>query len=52
MPEYMKDSNWIWNPDWSAEDKDCPRIMLFRKKIMLEEEPCGGEASHIRGYQI
>lgn len=42
MPEYMKDSNWIWNPKWSAEDKDCPRIMLFRKKIELEEEPYEG----------
>lgn len=42
MPEYMKDSNWIWNPDWSAEDKDCPRIMLFRKKIELKDEPYEG----------
>lgn len=42
MPEYMKDSNWIWNPDWSSEDKDCPRIMLFRKKIHMEEEPYEG----------
>ena len=42
MPEYMKDSNWIWNPDWSAQDKDCPRIMLFRKQIELEEKPYAG----------
>ncbi len=42
MPEYMKDSNWIWNPDWSAEDKDCPRVMLFRKKTWIEEEPYEG----------
>lgn len=42
MPEYMKDSKWIWNPDWSAEDKDCPRIMLFRKQVEIEGEPCEG----------
>lgn len=42
MPEYMKASNWIWSPDWSAEDKDCPRIMLFRKKIELKEAPFEG----------
>lgn len=42
MTEYLKDSNWIWSPDWNAEDKDCPRIMLFRKVIELREEPCGG----------
>lgn len=42
IPEYMKDSNWIWSSKWSAEDKDCPRIMLFRKTIKLEEEPYGG----------
>lgn len=42
MLEYMKDSNWIWNPDWSAEDKVCPRIILFRKKIELEEAPYEG----------
>ena len=39
MKEYMKDSNWIWNPCWSAEDKDTPRIMLFRRKVELKEEP-------------
>lgn len=43
MPEYMKDSNWIWSPVWSAEDKDCPRVMLFRKKIALTEEPLEGQ---------
>lgn len=42
MPEYMKDSNWIWSPDWSAEDKDCPRVMLFRKTIELDEKPYEG----------
>lgn len=42
MPEYMKASNWIWNPDWSAEDKDRPRVMLFRKKLRLADEPYEG----------
>lgn len=39
MMEYLKNSNWIWSPGWSAEDKDCPRIMLFRKTVCLMEEP-------------
>lgn len=42
IPEYMKDSNWVWSPDWSAKDKDCPRVMLFRKQIELGEEPREG----------
>lgn len=42
MPEYMKASHWIWSPDWNAEDKDCPRVMLFRKKIELKEEAFEG----------
>lgn len=42
IPEYMKNSNWIWNPDWSAEDKNCPRVMHFRKLVKLEEEPYEG----------
>ncbi len=43
MPEYMKNSNWIWDPDWNAEDKDHPRVMLFRKKVELEENPYEGK---------
>lgn len=39
MVEYLKNSNWIWSPEWNAEDKDCPRIMLFRKVVSLAEEP-------------
>ena len=42
MPEYRKDSNWIWSPCWKPEDKDCPRVMLFRKAVRLEEEPRKG----------
>lgn len=40
MLEYLKDSNWIWNPDWSAEDQVLPRVMLFRKKVVLDSAPC------------
>lgn len=43
MKEYLKDSNWIWNPCWSAEDKDKPRMMLFRKRVELVEEPYAGK---------
>lgn len=43
MKEYMKDSNWIWNPCWSAEDKDTPRIMLFRRRVELTKEPYAGK---------
>lgn len=39
MEEYLKNSNWIWGTDWSAQDKDCPRIMLFRRAVSLAEEP-------------
>lgn len=39
MLEYLKNSDWIWNPDWSAEDQVLPRIMLFRKKVVLDSTP-------------
>ncbi|MDO5336751.1 MAG: alpha-L-rhamnosidase C-terminal domain-containing protein [Eubacteriales bacterium] len=40
--EYLKDSNWVWSPSWNAEDKEGPRIVLFRKTIKLEAEPIQG----------
>lgn len=43
MEEYKKDSNWIWSPFWDAQDKECPRIMLFRKSVELKENPCWGK---------
>lgn len=43
MPEYLKASNWIWSPDWSAEDKDTPRVVLFRKRLLLKEAPFEGK---------
>lgn len=42
MEEYKKDSHWIWSPLWNAQDKDCPRIMLFRKEVRLDEVPVEG----------
>lgn len=42
MMEWLKNSNWIWSPDWDAKDKQHPRIMLFRKKIDMEETPLAG----------
>ncbi len=36
---YNCKSNWIWLPDWSAEDKEEPRIVYFRKKIELRQVP-------------
>lgn len=38
----MKDSNWIWTPQWTAEDKEIPRIVLFRKTAELLEKPKKG----------
>lgn len=42
MVEYLKNSNWIWSPDWSPEDKERPRVVLFRKTVCLGEEPYEG----------
>lgn len=39
MQDYLKFSNWIWSPSWSAQDKEQPRVMLFRKSVYLESAP-------------
>lgn len=39
MREYMKDSNWIWLPSWTARDKEIPRVVHFRKEIDLKAHP-------------
>lgn len=31
-------SKWIWNRHWSAEDKNEPGLMLFRKEINVDRE--------------
>lgn len=38
MDENILVTNWIWNEHWSAEDKDSPGVMLFRKELELEDE--------------
>ncbi len=35
----MYNTNWIWTPEWSAEDKTEPRIVYFRKLFRLDEVP-------------
>lgn len=41
--EFLKNSNWVWSSDWSSEDKDNPRILLFRKEIELISHPKQGQ---------
>ena len=31
----MFDTDWIWTPDWHAEDEEEPRIVYFRKTLFL-----------------
>lgn len=37
--KFLENSNWIWSPSWTDEDKKTPGIMLFRKVIELEQNP-------------
>ena len=37
--KFLENSNWIWIPSWSDEDKKNPRTVLFRKNIKLTEIP-------------
>ena len=37
MSRFM--TNWIWTPDWTAEDKQDPRIVVFRKRLILDAVP-------------
>lgn len=32
-------TNWIWIPNWNAEDKDEPRIVYFRKEFDIHRVP-------------
>ena len=32
-------TNWVWTPDWTAEDKQVPRIVYFRRDLTLEAVP-------------
>ncbi|SDD54066.1 alpha-L-rhamnosidase [Paenibacillus sp. CF095] len=35
----MVRTNWVWVPDWNAEDKEEPRIIYFRKKVDIYKVP-------------
>ena len=37
--KFLENSNWIWIPSWSDEDKKIPRTVLFRKSVTLNEIP-------------
>lgn len=37
--EFLKNSEWMWSPDWNAEDKDNARIVLFRKSFDFTKAP-------------
>ena len=37
--KFLENSNWIWIPSWSDEDKKIPRTVLFRKSVELTETP-------------
>lgn len=37
--KFLENSNWIWSPSWSEEDKKTPRIVLFRKTVELNALP-------------
>ena len=32
-------TNWVWTPDWTAEDDKAPRIVYFRRAFTLKEAP-------------
>lgn len=35
----IKKANWIWIPDWKAEDKEIARVVYFRRTVTLHEVP-------------
>jgi alpha-L-rhamnosidase len=32
-------TNWVWIPEWKAEDKEEPKIIYFRKEITVNQVP-------------
>ncbi|MCD8124091.1 MAG: glycoside hydrolase family 78 protein [Lachnospiraceae bacterium] len=42
-PIFLQDSHWIWTPAWSDTDRNRPRVVLFRRKIFLEDVPRTGK---------
>ena len=35
----MERANWVWTPDWTAEDDAAARIVLFRRNVTLSRNP-------------
>lgn len=52
--KFLENSNWIWIPSWSDEDKKIPRTVLFRKSVELTETPqeAGIEISADTRYKL
>ncbi len=42
MQDYRKDTEWIWDPQWSAQDKERACIVLFRRTAELMSDPAAG----------
>ena len=38
-----KKSHWIWLPTWTAEDKENPILVLFRKEVEITGTPIAGK---------
>ena len=38
-----KKTNWIWLNNWTAEDKEEPAVVLFRKEIAVTGVPKSGK---------
>lgn len=39
---HNENSDWVWSPSWNMEDKECPRVVLFRKVVEVEGKPHKG----------
>ena len=41
--KFLEDSNWVWCPEWTDEDKKIPTIVLFRKSVEIKDVPESAE---------
>lgn len=37
--DFLKNTNWIWYPEWDLQDKNEARAVYFRKELKLSESP-------------
>lgn len=37
--DFLKDSNWVWSPQWDLQDRDEARVVYFRKEVRLSDVP-------------